>query len=340
MRKSDKTIIAVLACIVLAASCSKKTEPSANNTPEAEAQTAVYEDTKNETASDAGTTGVVYVNNAGLYTETDEGKMKWSAEASLGDKPVYLGEKKEAVRTDGQKRTFFHIELNGKTYWIQDYSYEPDTVPAFISGQDVVLYKSESLAAMTDEFIPRYAIVAVYKESLDKPDSKFVKIAAYNPEFITSWSVKGKYVKKDAVETDEMSVSAMILAQVAMESKNDTIRSELFQNAIEIGSSYGDTIAVLQSLSEVMIKEELFMKELPTEKVDEKVTAVDDVNLFSIPDAVSSRTVNMLKAGTTATATRKYVKKDETAGTEEVWLYVQHKQKKGWLPAASIKKQE
>ena len=341
MKKLNKMVLFAVLGMMQIVSCAKNGEQSTENSPSGGTQEAVQSDVKQESASGsentAGVSGVIYVNNAGLYTENDEGKMKWAAEATLGDKALYLGEKKEAVRTDGQKRTFFHIELNGQAYWIQEYSYEPDTVAAFISGQDVVLYKSESLAAMTDEFIPRYAIVAVYNDSLEKTDSKFIKIAAYNSELVTSWSIKDKYVKRDAVETDEMSVSAMILAQVAMESKNDTIRGELFQNAVEIGSPYSDTIAVLQSLSEIMIKEDNFMKELTTEKINEKVTAIDDINLLSIPDENASRTVNMLKAGTAATATRKYVKQNADSENAVEWLYIQNKQKKGWVQADSVK---
>jgi len=341
MKKLNKMVLFAVLGMMQIVSCAKNGGQSTENSPSGGTQEAVQSDVKQESASGSGNTagvsGVVYVNNAGLYTENDEGKMKWTAEAALGDKALYLGEKKEAVRTDGQKRTFFHIELNGQAYWIQEYSYEPDTVAAFISGQDVVLYKSESLAAMTDEFIPRYAIVAVYNDSLEKTDSKFIKIAAYNSELVTSWSIKDKYVKRDAVETDDMSVSAMILAQVAMESKNDTIRGELFQNAIEIGSPYSDTIAVLQSLSEIMIKEDNFMKELTTEKINEKVTAIDDINLLSIPDENDSRTVNMLKAGTAATATRKYVKQNADSENAVEWLYIQNKQKKGWVQADSVK---
>ena len=341
MKKLNKMVLFAVLGMMQIVSCAKNGGQSTENSPSGGTQEAVQSDVKQESASGSGNTagvsGVVYVNNAGLYTENDEGKMKWTAEAALGDKALYLGEKKEAVRTDGQKRTFFHIELNGQSYWIQEYSYEPDTVAAFISGQDVVLYKSESLAAMTDEFIPRYAIVAVYNDSLEKTNSKFIKIAAYNSELVTSWSIKDKYVKRDAVETDEMSVSAMILAQVAMESKNDTIRGELFQNAIEIGSPYSDTIAVLQSLSEIMIKEDNFMKELTTEKISEKVTAIDDINLLSIPDENDSRTVNMLKAGTAATATRKYVKQNADSENAIEWLYIQNKQKKGWVQADSVK---
>jgi hypothetical protein len=341
MKKLNKMVLFAVLGMMQIVSCAKNGGQSTENSPSGGTQEAVQSDVKQESASGSGNTagvsGVVYVNNAGLYTENDEGKMKWTAEAALGDKALYLGEKKEAVRTDGQKRTFFHIELNGQAYWIQEYSYEPDTVAAFISGQDVVLYKSESLAAMTDEFIPRYAIVAVYNDSLEKTNSKFIKIAAYNSELVTSWSIKDKYVKRDAVETDEMSVSAMILAQVAMESKNDTIRGELFQNAIEIGSPYSDTIAVLQSLSEIMIKEDNFMKELTTEKISEKVTAIDDINLLSIPDENDSRTVNMLKAGTAATATRKYVKQNADSENAIEWLYIQNKQKKGWVQADSVK---
>ena len=341
MKKLNKMVLFAVLGMMQIVSCAKNGGQSTENSPSGGTQEAVQSGVKQESASGSGNTagvsGVVYVNNAGLYTENDEGKMKWTAEAALGDKALYLGEKKEAVRTDGQKRTFFHIELNGQAYWIQEYSYEPDTVAAFISGQDVVLYKSESLAAMTDEFIPRYAIVAVYNDSLEKTNSKFIKIAAYNSELVTSWSIKDKYVKRDAVETDEMSVSAMILAQVAMESKNDTIRGELFQNAIEIGSPYSDTIAVLQSLSEIMIKEDNFMKELTTEKISEKVTAIDDINLLSIPDENDSRTVNMLKAGTAATATRKYVKQNADSENAIEWLYIQNKQKKGWVQADSVK---
>ena len=341
MKKLNKMVLFAVLGMMQIVSCAKNGGQSTENSPSGGTQETVQSDVKQESASGsentAGVSGVIYVNNAGLYTENDEGKMKWAAEAALGDKALYLGEKKEAVRTDGQKRTFFHIELNGQAYWIQDYSYEPDTVAAFISGQDVVLYKSESLAAMTDEFIPRYAIVAVYNDSLEKADSKFIKIAAYNSELVTSWSIKDKYVKRDAVETDEMSVSAMILAQVAMESKNDTIRGELFQNAVEIGSPYSDTIAVLQSLSEIMIKEDNFMKELTTEKINEKVTAIDDINLLSIPDENASRTVNMLKAGTAATATRKYVKQNADSENAVEWLYIQNKQKKGWVQVDSVK---
>lgn len=341
MKKLNKMVLFAVLGMMQIVSCAKNGGQSTENSPSGGTQEAVQADVKQESASGsentAGVSGVIYVNNAGLYTENDEGKMKWAAEAALGDKALYLGEKKEAVRTDGQKRTFFHIELNGQAYWIQDYSYEPDTVAAFISGQDVVLYKSESLAAMTDEFIPRYAIVAVYNDSLEKADSKFIKIAAYNSELVTSWSIKDKYVKRDAVETDDMSVSAMILAQVAMESKNDTIRGELFQNAVEIGSPYSDTIAVLQSLSEIMIKEDNFMKELTTEKINEKVTAIDDINLLSIPDENASRTVNMLKAGTAATATRKYVKQNADSENAVEWLYIQNKQKKGWVQVDSVK---
>ena len=341
MKKLNKMVLFAVLGMMQIVSCAKNGGQSTENSPSGGTQETVQSDVKQESASGsentAGVSGVIYVNNAGLYTENDEGKMKWAAEAALGDTALYLGEKKEAVRTDGQKRTFFHIELNGQAYWIQDYSYEPDTVAAFISGQDVVLYKSESLAAMTDEFIPRYAIVAVYNDSLEKADSKFIKIAAYNSELVTSWSIKDKYVKRDAVETDDMSVSAMILAQVAMESKNDTIRGELFQNAVEIGSPYSDTIAVLQSLSEIMIKEDNFMKELTTEKINEKVTAIDDINLLSIPDENASRTVNMLKAGTAATATRKYVKQNADSENAVEWLYIQNKQKKGWVQVDSVK---
>ena len=325
MRRNSLLLLICLAAVAVSACAKTQKVEAAGDDPHMAADTGAVSAEKTETA--ATSTGVIYVNNAGLYTETEDGKM-------------YLGEKKEAVRTDGQKRTFFHVRLNDKAYWVQEYSYEPDTVPAFISGQDVILYKSESLAAMTDEFIPRYTIIAVYKDSLEKTADKFIKIAAYSPELITSWSIKEKYVKRDTVETDTASVEAMILAQVAMESRNDTIRTELFQNAIELGSSYSDEIAILQALAESIVQEENMMKGIAPEKINETVTALDDLTTVSIPDSQNARPLSMLKAGSTATATRKYFKKDENSESEEEWLYIQQKQKKGWVPATLVKKEQ
>ncbi len=81
------------------------------------------------------------------------------------------------------------------------------------------------------------------------------------------------------------------------------------------------------------------MKGLTVEKISEKVTAIEDINLLSIPDEDSARTVNMLKAGTSATATRKYIKQDGDSESGVEWLYIQNKQKKGWVRADSVKAQ-
>lgn len=339
--KSLKRILVLLPFLaILLFSCSKKEDANKAETQFEEPQEngGMDRDSADRTGfpAESGSTGVIYVNKAGLYTETDEGKMKWAAEASLGDIALYLGEKKEAFRTDGQKRSFFHVELNGKEYWVQDYSYEPGTVPAFILGENAVLYKSESLAAMTDEIIPQYLIVAAYQDSLE--DGKFVKIAAYSSEFITSWTVKEKFVKRELVELDNVNVAAMILAQVAMESRNDTIRAELFRNAIQMNSGYNDVIPDLQTLAEIIIKEENYMKTVSTEKINEKVIVPEDVNLLSIPnsDLEYVRVLNMLKAGSSAVATRRYPASEN--GAEAEWFYIQSKQKKGWVRASDIKK--
>lgn len=283
------------------------------------------------------TTGVIYVHKTGLYTETEEGKMKWAAEASLGDEPVYLGEKKEAVRTDGQKRTFFHINFKGKEYWVQDYSYEPATVPAFISASDAVLYKSDSLTAVTDEIIPQYLPVAVYKDSLEDENSKFVKIAAYSSEFISSWSLKEKFVKRDAVMMEPVNTAAMLLANVAMESRNDTIRTELFQNAIEMGSDFTDDIAALKELTEIIIYEENFMKDFSPEKINVKVSVNKETELLSIPVRGESRVLSTFKEKSSAVALRKVIVKNKTSSDEdEQWFFVQDKQKKGWVMAKEL----
>ena len=262
--------------------------------------------------------------------------MKWAAEASLGDVAMYLGEEKEAQRTDGQKRKFFHISLKDKEYWIQDYCYEPNTVAGFISAADTVLYKSDSLTAVTDEIIPQYFIVAVYKDSLNSSNQKFVKIAAYCPELVTSWIIKEKYAKRDTVEFQKENVAAMVLAQIAMETQSETSRAELFQNAIEMNSRYSDDIAILQNLAHVMDAEAAFLKKLEAEKIEKKFTAKEDIELLSIPSSEGEpRVLASVKADTILHASKKVVIVDGD-GSQTEWYYVQNKQKKGWVQASYL----
>ncbi|UTC63208.1 hypothetical protein E4O05_04795 [Treponema sp. OMZ 787] len=328
-----KAVLLLCVSLLVFVSCAKENVSEKSSSVKTEKTDDVSKESSKKAEEDVKVEGVIYVHRAGLYTETDDGKMKWVAEASLGDKALYLGEKKEAQRTDGQKRVFFHISLKDKEYWIQDYCYEPNTVTAFISSTDTVLYKSDSLTAVTDEIIPQYFIVAVYKDSLN---TKFVKIAAYCPELITSWVVKEKYLKRETVELETPSVDAMVLAQIAMETQSETSRAELFQNAIEMNSRYSDDIAILQNLAQVMDSEAAFLKKLEAEKVDKKFTAKQDIDLLSIPTVDGDvRVLASVKADTILSAAKKVVIA-ESDGSQSEWYYVQHKQKKGWIQASYL----
>lgn len=287
--------------------------------------------------TNAGTTGVVYVNEATLYVENEDGKMKWAKSAVLGDVATYLGEKKAASRTDGQKRDFFHISIKGEDYWIQDYCFEPNTEAAFISQPDTILYKADSLTGATDEILPQYLIVAVYTDSLTAENEKFVKIAAYSSDLL-SWIVKGKFVKRENIERNPNDVNAMMIAQIASQSKNDTIRAELFQNAIEMNSIYSNDIANIQALTEARLKEDAFLAKLPMEKIEEKVVLNADTTLFSIPSTTDARTLETVKEGTKAVAYKK-VSLDE-GGKSVDWYYIESKQKKGWVQASSLEIKE
>lgn len=332
-----RKVLYVLACgVIILSSCEKKDAGSEKGSDEVTKSEHSADTEKNNTPPSSFTTGIIYVHKAALYTENSDGKMKWAAEASLGDTAVYLGEKKEAQRTDGQKRTFFHIEVKGTNYWIQDYCYEPNTVPAFVKMQDTVLYKSDSLTAATDEIVPQFFFIAVYKDSMPTGNEKFVKIATYCPELAVSWIIKDKYVKRECLDFAEANVQAMLLAQVAMESRNDTIRAELFQNAIEMDSDYKDDIAELQNLTEIIINEEEFLKTVLSEKIEEQVIVKNDVNLLSIPVLGNSRLLNTLKANTSAVAYKKVSMTDAENNTVE-WYYIQNKQKKGWVQSSDLK---
>ncbi len=345
MNKFFRKTILVFLCVSMFfvfSSCEKKAEEEKVDNETVTEETAtdesagdVVEETKQEDSFKMmDVEGVIYVHRAAVYTETDEGKMKWVAETSLGDVALYLGEKKKAKRTDNQERTFFHIMLNDKEYWIQDYCYEPNTVLGFISADNTILYKSESLTAATDEFIPKYFMVAIYKDSLESSNKKFLKIATYCPELYRSWVVKEKFVKRDFVEMGTNDVEAMVLAEVAMDSKNETIQAELFQNAIDVDSKYSDDIAELQNLAKVKAKEAKFLKTLETEKLSKKFVVLNDVALLSIPNKAEAREKEVVKEGDILQAYKKVTINDD--GLDVTWLYVQTKQKKGWIKDTSL----
>ncbi|MGP1458165.1 MAG: hypothetical protein ACTTKL_02510 [Treponema sp.] len=321
-----KMLILLCAAPLLLSSCTKKDggvmSQATGEASSGEAQTV---------------TGVIYANKAALYVEDEQGKMKWSAEAVLGDVAAYLGEKKEAVRTDGQKRTFFHIRLNENEYWIQDYCYEPNTFPAFISKPDTVLYKSENILGVTDEIMPQFFVVAVYNDKTFQDDGLFVRIAAYCPELAGSSIIKDKFVKRDNVETGDRDVRAMMIAQVATESRNDIIRAELFTNAAALSDNYADEIEGIRNLTETIIAEENYLKTLTIEKVSKNVTAADDVELLSVPsfDSYDVRTTAALKSGSSATALQKTTLTDDE-GNEVDWYYVKSKQQKGWTASYNL----
>lgn len=325
-----KSIFAILVVCLCFASCSKKEEKPADVTENTEVSNEIQAPAEQKNNDLPHVTGVIYVNGAALYTENEDGKMKWVASASIGDIAEYLRESKKAKRTDGQERNFFHISLKEKEYWIQDYCYEPNTVPAFVKTDETVLYKSDSLTAATDEIIPKYFIIAIYNEGLDET-SKFLKFATYCPELSNMWIVKEKFIKRDAVEIGENNVQAMLLANVATESRNDTIRAELFQNAIEMNSEYSEDIAALQQLTETIIKEENTLKSLNIEKIEQKVTVNDEVNLQSIPGDIEPRFLATIKAGEVMIAYKKTTISEDSKDVD--WYYVQKKQKKGWIQA-------
>ena len=318
-----KMLAALFTVLFLLSSCAKKNGDAASQAT-------------GEAAAVETVTGVIYANKAALYVEDEQGKMKWSAEAVLGDIAAYLGEKKEAVRTDGQKRTFYHINLNEKEYWIQDYCYEPNTFPAFIARPDTVLYKSENTLGVTDEIIPQFFVVAVYNDKTFQGDGLFVRIAAYCPELASS-IVKNKFVKRDNIETDGQDVRAMMIAQVATEVRNDIIRAELFKNAAAFTDNYADEIEEIRTLTETVIEEENYLKTLTIVKVSKTVTLSNDADLLSVPktDSYYARTVASLKNGTSAAALQKTTLTDDE-GNEIDWYYIKNKQQKGWTASYNL----
>jgi Bacterial SH3 domain. len=189
----------------------------------------------------------VLLNGTGLYTQQDDGKMKYTESADAGEilelvlvkndeKKAKSVEVKTAERTDGQKRDFIHVMKGSKDVWVQTALFAPNTRPVVITSDEAVMYKSADISGVLGDTYPQYLIAAA-----GESQNGFVQIYAYIEGSLSAGS-PARFVKENCVSYDLTDVKAMQLLNAARIAKNDTAKKELLHNALSLNSSFNGMI--------------------------------------------------------------------------------------------------
>jgi hypothetical protein len=329
VKKSMKKNAIVCAAVVLAvftAACSKKTIEMENK------------------QSTAVPSGVVLLNGTGLYTEQDDGKMKYTTSANAGetlelvliqkeDSRKKSVEMKNAARTDGQTRDFIHVIKNKKDLWIQTALFAPNTKPVVIISNDAVMYKDADISGVLGTTYPQYLVAAAGESKND-----FVRMYAYI-EGVISANSSDRYVKEECISYNTDDVKAMQLLTAARTTKNDTAKKELLKNAIELNSSFNDMIkaeyetAFPDKTNEKDMTSESESGQAGEESVNSNAAITSDdgslVNVRETPD-VNAAIVKQLATGTAVYYEKISDSTDEINGVSDYWYQISYPVK-GWV---------
>lgn len=330
--KKNVIVCAAVVLAVITTACSKKTT-------EIESKKTM-----------AVPSGVVLLNGTGLYTEQDDGKMKYSASANAGETLELVltqkeGDKqksvdtKSAVRTDGQTRDFIHVLKDKKDLWIQTALFAPNAKPVVIISNDAVMYKNADISGVLGNTYPQYLVAAAGESK-----NGFVRIYAYIEGVISANSAE-RYVKEDCISYNIDDVKAMQLLTAARTTKNDTAKKELLKNALALNSSFNDMIqneyetAFPDETNEENMTSENESGQSGEESVESNATITSDdgslVNVREAPD-VNAAVVKQLATGTSVYYEKISDATDEINGVSDYWYQITYPVE-GWVFGEFIK---
>jgi hypothetical protein len=158
------------------------------------------------------------------------------------DPAILVPEKKTAVRlSDNEERQFYHIRAEGQDYWIQDLFLAVDAIPGIIFADNTFLYTEPDISAISSNALklPLYALVGVHMAE-STPD--FICVSAYVTDF-SSTVVDKQFIKRDTVTSDSLDLRVFRLYRVAEASSNETVKRELLNDAMSLGSSFNYLIS-------------------------------------------------------------------------------------------------
>ncbi len=337
MEKRHSGRIAVLLFVsVIVVSCSGKQGEKVENSA-----AVVAAEVKPVTVS-----SVILYDTAAKWNEDAQGNMAFSESSSSGDvveacmipdpasPDAFIAEEKKAIRlTDKLEREFYHIQVEGKDYWIQDLFLAVDAIPGVISSDNAILYTKPnaltiSASALT---LPQYSIVGVHpKEST----SDFLCVSAYVPEF-SSTVVNKQFIKRDMATTDSRDLQVLRLYNVAKVNKNEIVKRELLNDAMSVGGNFN--YLIVEALDELSSSEIMLFTVAPYTNDGNFITADEEngtINIRNKPGVNGSEILFTVSAGIEIVVTEITNETETIDGNDNYWYKItipSMNNREGWI---------
>ena len=178
---------------------------------------------------------VLIYQDGSLWTENEDGSMKWSTTLSNGTGlKVYPDSSKMAAREGKNDETeFVKVRFDNKDYWIQTALIAQNAVESVVL-EDTLVYQNPDIAAVTNISVPALTIVAVSNDEViaEDPSFKFKKIS-----YRTDKTYRSVYVKQNVLSNDKEDVLVLRMLNKLKSTKNETVKEEVFNNALQLNCS-------------------------------------------------------------------------------------------------------
>jgi hypothetical protein len=182
----------------------------------------------------AANAAVVLVNGAPLYEETNK-VLKALEYLTLGD-IVTLLSKTGVFKESGRDRDFTRIRaFSGKEGWVRTQYIATKAGLAIVKAEEASIYSEPRVVKLTDKHISAMTLVAVLQEG---SSSSYAKVQGYDTAQKMLFT-DSTYVSVDDLTASEADVNAAILYDVALATRDATVKKNLLKVAL---MKYGSTM--------------------------------------------------------------------------------------------------
>lgn len=195
-----------------------------------------------------------------LYTQDDEGNLKWLATIDAGTKfdetKDFIVPEKINGKENSNNLQYVSVDYKGKKAWILKSGLIEDSDKVSLSSIGVItdeaaVYTWRNKAAVEKFTLPAGTVVAVANGDSYEVDGSLAEIYFYDNQVF--WKIRKAYVLKSKVSSVESDYDAVILAKTAL-SKDVQKEKEVIVKLLSLAQERADSTGIVQFVEEAVQK--------------------------------------------------------------------------------------
>ena len=195
-----------------------------------------------------------------LYTQDDEGNLKWLATIDAGTKfdetKDFIVPEKINGKENSNNLQYVSVDYKGKKAWILKSGLIEDSDKVSLSSIGVItdeaaVYTWGNKAAVEKVTLPAGTVVAVANGDSYEVDGSLAEIYFYDNQVF--WKIRKAYVLKSKVSSVESDYDAVILAKTAL-SKDVQKEKEVIVKLLSLAQERADSTGIVQFVEEAVQK--------------------------------------------------------------------------------------